>query len=379
MRHRRILTIGLLLLALIPGAALAAWTYRGLEPVLPVDAVYSGDYLVAGQEVRIEGNVDGDVIAAGNSVVVSGKVSGDVIAAGQAVTVSGSVGGSVRVAGNTVRLDGAVGRNVTVFAGAVTLGAASRVERNVYASAGAVEALGTVARELNVRAPDVVLAGTTTGAVNVELGSGGRLEVRDGTTLGGALSYWADAASALQRSAGATFAQEPQFKPLPPPLPPFHPVRLFGHLVRLFGLLVVGLVFVTMAPRLVRRLTDELLQRPVPAIGWGLVVLVLTPVLAAALLLTLIGIPLALILLAGYAMALYTSQVVASLGIGQLFVGQLPVGKSWPPFALLIIGTVGFVVLTAVPVFGGFLKLLLVLWGLGATLKVKRQILREVG
>lgn len=373
------LSLGLLLLALIPGAALAAWTYRGLAPVLAVDAVYNGDYIVTGQDVRIEGNVDGDVIAAGNSVVVSGKVSGDVIVAGQSVTVGGSVGGSVRVAGNTVRIDGAVGRNVTVFAGAVTLGAASRVERNVYASAGAVEVLGTVGRELNVRAPEVILAGTTGGAANIELGPGGRLVVRDSAALNGALTFWADTASALQRSPSSTFAHEPQFKPLPPPLPPFHPIRLFGHLVRLFGLLAVGLVFVSLAPRMVRRLTDELLQRPVPAIGWGLVALVLTPLLAVALLLTLIGIPLALILLAAYAMTLYTSQVVASLGLGQLLAGQLPAGKSWPLFVVLIIGTVGFVVLTAVPVFGGFLNALLVLWGLGATLKVKRQIFREIG
>ncbi len=364
---------------MIPGVALAAWTYRGLAPVLPVDAVYNGDYIVTGQEVRIEGNVDGDVIAAGSSVTVSGKVSGDVIAAGQSVTVGGTVGGSVRVTGSAVRIDGTVGRNVTAFGSSISLGPTANVQRNVYASGGSVEALGTVGRDLNVRSSEVVLAGTTGGAANVELGDGGRLVVRDSASLNGPLTFWADAASALQRSGSAKFTQEPQFKPLPPPLPPFHPVRLFGHLVRLFGLLAVGLVFVSLAPRMVRRLTDELLQRPVPAIGWGLVVLLLTPLLAVALLFTLIGIPLALILLASYAITLYTSQVVASLGLGRLLASQLPAGKAWPLFAVLIIGTVGFVALTAVPVLGGFLNALLVLWGLGATLKVKRQILKEVG
>lgn len=379
MRRRQLIVIGLVVGAMLPGVALATMLgQRVLSPSLPADSVYTGDYLVAGKEVVLAGNIDGDVIAAGNSVVVSGNVSGDVIAAGQTVTVSGTVGGSVRVAGNTVRIDGTVTRNVTAIGSSISLGSNATVKRNVYATGALVEVMGTVERDLNVRAADVLLAGAVRGPVQVDVGYRGRLRVSDSATTTSSLTYFADTASALQQGSAASLAQEPQFRPLPPPLPRLHPQRLFGHLVLLFGMLAVGLVLISLVPSLCARMTEEMLKHPLPSLSWGIVILLLSPVLMVALMFTLIGIPLALILGATYLISLYVSHIVAALAVGYIITRQVSIGRPWPLVARLVVGALVISLIRLLPL-GGLINLMLCLWALGAMFSVKRSVIKQIG
>jgi hypothetical protein len=78
----------------------------------------------------------------------------------------------------------------------------------------------------------------------------------------------------------------------------------------------LGAFLLKVAPQLVNGAATALRQRPLPALGWGLLTLVLTPVLAIGLLFTLVGVPVGLVVLAGYILAVYASQIVLALVVG---------------------------------------------------------------
>ena len=83
----------------------------------------SGDALVAGGSIDVLGRIQGDVRAVGGQVTIAAPVAGDlVVAAGKVHVLSGStISGDLMVFGGDVTLDGAVNGNVRIYAGTVTI------------------------------------------------------------------------------------------------------------------------------------------------------------------------------------------------------------------------------------------------------------------
>jgi hypothetical protein len=99
---RRLLTVAVGLLLLIPIAAAARLTQSDLV-LVRADDVVTEDLYAAGNRITIEGRVEGDLIAAAfEDVLISGEVTGDVTVVAGRVTITGTVGGSVRVAAGLV-------------------------------------------------------------------------------------------------------------------------------------------------------------------------------------------------------------------------------------------------------------------------------------
>src|SRR5262249_35969110 len=157
---------------------------------------------------------------------------------------------------------------------------------------------------------------------------------------------------------------------------------------RFLGLLVVGLLLLWLAPAWTRRLADIVEARPLPSLGWGVVSLI--GFVVAALVIFIVTIILVFLLaivtlgdLAGLAavvgrvgaVALVTAFVVfcgyivqaamSYLG-GRWILTRLQPERAPNRFLALLLGLVLFVLLTAIPVLGGLIGLLVTLLGLGA-------------
>jgi hypothetical protein len=93
---------------------------------------------------------------------------------------------------------------------------------------------------------------------------------------------------------------------------------------------------------------------------------------------TLIGIPLGLIMLALYLVSLYVSKVIVGFGIGLWILNRLNAEKKftgnllWP----LVVGLILYVIITQLPLVGWIFGLLGMIWALGAAFVVKRETLR---
>lgn len=403
-----------LLAALVMAApALAVEVRTEDRIVVGEDQVVGDDLYAFGNTVTVDGTVEGDLIAAGSTVTVNGTVEGDVIAAAQVVTINGAVEDDARVAGQALALGGdarveddllSAGASLQTEPGATVGGdlfyggqqalLAGDVDGNVRAGANALELAGRVGGDVNaslggagdnIVAPPVV-TGSPVSIPDVEPG----LTLTDDARIGGDLAY--EAPRRADIASGATVAGSVGYERLttgetvattPPAL-----AALYDGLRRLVALLLVGLLLVWAAPGLIRGLADTVRERPLPSLGFGLVavagfgvavfVVLLATVLLAVVfgLLTLGGLA-AVIASAGVlavaALALafavsagYLAQVVVSYAGGRLLLGFARPERTAGRVLPLALGLVLYLALTAIPIAGTIVALVVVLLGLGA-------------
>lgn len=364
----------------LPLAAAAAWlpVRSGSPHQLPAGQRFAGDYAAVGERIEIAGDVDGDVMVVASRVTISGNVSGDVLALASDLALTGDVAGDVRVAALTVSLGGAVGKNLNVWAGQLALTPTSSVGRNALIGSDALKLQGTINGALAARGGTVVLDGSVAGPATVALGEHGTLTIGREARVNGDLTYLARSPEQLLSTTTAPVTGVVKHQPFVGPTPAERwRTEIFGRLVSLFGLLVVGLVLVTLAPRWCLELA-ELMQRRQPwlTLAWGVIGFLAVPVGAVALVFTVIGMPLALIVAVLYLVGMYVAQAVAGIVIGVSVLQRFGNGRWNKTFLPSMV--VGMTLLVAVSSFGpaGWLaRLAAALWAFGAILRSAGQAL----
>jgi cytoskeletal protein CcmA (bactofilin family) len=323
----------------------------GREVVIPAGETVQGDLIASAGTVRIDGRVDGDLVASGGQVTVAGTVTGDaLVGAGQA-TVSGEVDGDLRVGAGQARIEGQVKEDVLLGAGQATIASGSQIGGDLIFAAGRMQLDGAVA-----------------GSV---LGSTGNY------TRGGSVG-----GSEQVNVAEPEQAKEPTLAD-----------RTVDALRRYVSILVIGILLLWLVPRLFRGAADSARRRPLASLGIGvlgfvgvivgLILLVLVTVLVAVVLgllslgsltgITLFGgLLVAAIVVYLFVLAIaFAAQAVVSLALGRLVLrGE---GRSFgSTLGALAVGLVVVVLVTAIPIVGGWLGALVVLVGLGALLLLAR-------
>lgn len=384
MHRRSVFRVALLvaLLIVIPVAA-GAFFFRA-KTVMPMllerDEIIKGDYITVGDTIDLQGNVDGDVIVAASRVTIAGAVSGDVIAAASDIEISGAVEGDVRVAAVNVTIAGTVGKSLNVWARNITIAPTATVERNAYAVAESLTVGGNIGRNLATRAFRQRIGGAVAGDVRLELGADGSAEILPEAALSGTVTYAAANQNQLESKLAATSTVALQYEAVPLPSAAEHfRWYLFRRIVSLFGLLVVGLVLVSLAPKYVLALAQQFFRQPAWSVWWGLMFAVVTPAAVVALAFTVIGLPLAFMLGALYFISLYLAQVVAGITLGIWLFQRFSNGRYRG--SLLLPMVAGIAVYVAATGFFGpaswAMKTVAVLWGLGVIAKMKLQLLKE--
>lgn len=370
--------LALALLVPLAGQATAKKTSQNVY--LAPDVIHQGNYYVAGNAVEIAGIVNGDVFAVGNSITISGKINGDVFSAASNIRISGQIDGSVRVAASNVMIEGKISRNVMAAGSNVVITESAEVGRNVMLAGAVVDARGKIGGNLEAAGNVVTVANEVGGNGYVRLDEEGKLNFIGNGKIKGDLDYTAK--ETMVFADGKVLGQV-TYKPLTFKKPHRGEVLgflTFGYLlvklIKLFGLLVVGLVFISLARKKVLAITELMAKSPVKQIGQGVIWFFLTPIAGIILLFTVIGIPLALILFAGYAMMLYLGKVFAGITLGLLLVKAF----KWDKVSLLvsmIIGVLALTVVVTIPFIGWLAGLVAIWWSWGAIIQIKKESLKE--
>ena len=108
-----------------------------------------------------------------------------------------------------------------------------------------------------------------------------------------------------------------------------------------------------------------MLKNTGPAIGWGAVLMFLTPIVALLLFITLIGIPLSIIILALWFIALYLSKIIIGILVGRGILEKLLPKKNKSLIWAMIIGVIIVWMITSLPLIGWLFCLTAIWWALG--------------
>lgn len=267
--------------------------------------------LVAGGNVDINEPIDGNLYVAGGNVSITAPVSGNVRIAGGDISVTGNVGGKLAVAGGHVKLDGPVAGNATVSGGTLDLGPNARISGKLAFNGGhldqdpAAQVVGGVVRSSRHR------------------------HEWDGEERGHGIA----------------------------------------RAIWTVGLMLLAGIIAGALPGPVRRMQEELRTQPWLATLFGIVALICIPIAAVIVMITIIGIPLGLLAILGYAALILIGYVASSVVVSGLLLdrykSEVASQTAWrvgaAVLAMLLISTAAHV-----PFVGHFIGLVALVIGVGA-------------
>jgi cytoskeletal protein CcmA (bactofilin family) len=352
------------LLTLAPAPAFAADLRQGSAITVSAGQTVRDDLYVAAGTVDVSGTVDGSLLATAGTITIGGTITHDLMVAGGTVNVSGDVKGTIRITGGTVTIAGPVGEDVVMAGGTLDLRSSANVGRDVVVTGGTATLAGSIGRKVVAGVGTLILRGKVGSNVEATVGE---LRVEDGARILGNLTYTSDNQALVARGASITGTVHHNVAARPTPAQRFLD-GLIGWIRTLVGLFALGLIVMLLFPSFSQGTTETLRESPWASVGLGLVLLIGVPILALIVFgigLLVGGWWLGLAALAIYGFGLAVAYVMAALFIARYGFELLRLPIIHPLLSLLV----GLVILTLIgliPILGGVVSLLALIFGLGA-------------
>lgn len=362
-------------------------TQRPTDQIVYVGStqVIDGSFIKAGNVIDIDGEIQGDVVVAGNSVTINGYVAGDVFAAANTIRINGEVAGSVRVAGSAVEINGTVAHNVWALGSNIRVGETGSVGWDVMAAGGSVELRGPVNGQVMVGTGSLLVASDIGKSVYAFLDTEGAIALQANAVIQGDLEYHAANDTQLVTAPGFQVLGQTTHKQLQ--VPDIESgkalVALFAlfKLISFLGAVLIGLVLALWVPKVFTGITTKALQRPAASLGWGFAFFILMPVAAGLLMVTVIGLPFGIILIALYAVMLYLVTIFSAHMTGSWLLAKLSKKsdqKKQPRvFWVFFLGLVVLTAISFIPVLGGLINFIILLFALGGLWQFKQEVLKK--
>jgi cytoskeletal protein CcmA (bactofilin family)/predicted anti-sigma-YlaC factor YlaD len=332
---------------------------------LAAGETHEGTLVASGHSVNVDGVVTGDLFVLAQRLTIRGEVRGNLVALARNLELPGRVTGSVHVAASRANVSGTVAGNLYALAEDLALASRGRIERDAAFAGESAVFEGAVGRDLFVAGDWLEVRGS----VGRDLRAWGEhLTLLDGAQVGGDVDARLPSGTEVDVTSGARIQGEIRTRE-----PEHHGPRGFARFLegRFFLWLAlhiaagfaVGMLLHAVLPGIFagRLETGRAFFR---SLGVGFLVVVAGPIAIAAVALTLVGIPVAVMGLGLYLSALYVAGILVAALIGVALTH--PRGEGWTSFGLaLLVGLVILVLAMHTPVLGGVVRAVAVLTGVG--------------
>lgn len=338
------------------------------ENLVLSDELLDDTYLMFGNG-NIQSAVNGDLYIAGGNTTITGNVSEDLVVAGGKVTIMGDVGGDVRVVGGQVAVFKNIGDDLVVVGGQVDLGKDATVFGSLIATAGIVTIDGKVNEDVRGILGMLLLNGRVEKNVTVTIED--KLDISESAFVGGNLTYSGLVESEIPEGVvkGAVSFNKFERDNLLESLTYLYLIKkAFGFAA---GLLIL-LLFVLIMPKGLVIMAEKTKENPLKSFGVGLLVMISLIVGSILLMATIIGIPLALIVLAILITIYFVTQVFVSIWLGSYVFKYKKISKG----KLFLAGAVSmffYHILGLIPFLGWALNLVLFFVGVGSIYMMKME------
>jgi len=349
-------SLGLLAAFATPASAME---FRKSDSVqIKKDEVIKGDLYATGENVRLDGTVDGDAYIAGKQVVVSGRVTGEVFCACQSLRIDGQVEGSVRNASNSLTITGSVGRGVTSFSETTAIDLSGKVGHSIMAFSKSLTVDGTVGGDVLAFAAETTIAGNVEGEIRVH---GESLSIGSNASIGGKASF--EGNSPADVASGAKLASPITFKKIEHARNAREGGYYVWRVIWASAFILFGLVLLWVLPQFSKEATSNV-ESVGASFGLGVLVGFALPIAAILTCVTVVGLFVGLSAFFLWFASLYFSQIVVGAAVGSWILGRT--NETWPLVGRMAIGILILRASMALPFIGGWIKIAVILWGIGA-------------
>ena len=290
-----IICVVVLLTSLAPVPVLAFEPRSGMDVTVSGSDVVEDDLYISAANITIDGTVNGDIFAVGQNIRINGTVNGGITLAGQTITINGNISSGARIAGQTVIVEGNIGRDLIVAASDVSINNTAVIGRDLNSYSDTTVIDGLVTRNVTGSINSLTVTDGINGNITVIVNN---LFITSTANVAGNVNYTSRNTADIQPGAsiaGTTSRIEPaQAEPY---------MEIFGGvlgslLLKIYGFLsifIIGLVIIFIARRYIFSLSLAIYDHPASSLGWGALLLFITPLAASVVMVTVIGIPLGLV------------------------------------------------------------------------------------
>ncbi|MHB8903531.1 MAG: bactofilin family protein [Patescibacteria group bacterium] len=372
------ITLLLALLILPTGIAYAANLEAGNNVYVTKDQIISGNFFATGDTITVDGTINGDLISAAKTINVNGRVDGDIISIAQNINVNGEVGGNIRVAANSLTLNGTVGRNLSAAANDIVMGPNSAISWDALIMAVNTEIRGNIEGSLSGKIGQGLIAGKIGKNVTLTLSNTSKqpLIISPDAVIGGNLNYNSKIAANISDKSVITGSTTQ--KNIPTEKNNWLQIYLWANLFSIFSALVVGLVLIFIGKNISSKILAKLEKNPTKLIVPGIIVSLILPPIALLLLFTVIGIPLAMIIMAWWLVMTYVAKILTAILVGSLIIKAISKKDKASSFWSLVLGVFICWLLFTIPFVGWILGLIAIWLGLGGIYSYASNQLRNI-
>lgn len=329
-----------------------------------------------GNILLINGDVQKDLHAGGNVVTVNGNVENSVLAGGSTVNINGDVGGSVHAAGSSIIIDGNISEDLFLAGGNIVISKSASVGGDLFVAAGTVDIQGFVAGEVHVAGGMVTINGKIDGPVVIkakELIIGESAEIMQGlkyTSLeeakindGAKIFGTIDFTQKEVRGADKTHALKILFG-----------IFTVFFLIKLVAMIVAGLVLVYLFKKITGPVVINSFKKFWSSIGIGFAVLILAPILAILLAVSVIGLWVAGLILVLYLLMIILASVLAGVAFGSWLIKTFGKNKEYDVgWKQVVYGAIAMAIVCLIPFAGWLVCLGFFLISLGSICQLAHQ------
>jgi cytoskeletal protein CcmA (bactofilin family) len=330
---------------------------KGPSIQIASDETVKEDVYATGQEINVDGTVDGDLYVWGQEAILRGHVTGDVFLFVQSARIEGQVDGSVRGFCNNITVSGSVERSLMVWAQVIHVDSRGSIGRTVTSFSQTLGIDGKVGRDLLVFNQTTRINGSIGGNIDEKSEA---LTIEDSAQVSGTIRYEGNKEPVVSKK--AKLASEVQFIRHVKHREEFGKSSVVWALLLAAAFVLFGLVLFLVMSSFSREAVHAS-ESYGASLGLGVLVLFAVPIASLIACVTFVGIFIGLSTFVVWIIALFAAQTVVGAVIGQWILGKTE--DTWGRIGRMAIGVLIIRAVTLLP-HGGWIKLVVLLWGIGA-------------
>lgn len=339
--------------------------------ILPQTQTINQDYFATGSNVTISGTVNGDAYIVGGNITVDGIINGDLIGAGGNINISGKVNGSIRMIGGNINISGTTEKNISLIGGTISLLEPGQTMGNMIAAGGNVNILAPVNGNVSVTAGQTQVSSLIEKDVNADIGT---LTLTPSAKISGNLNYSSQNQAQVEPGAKVLgkinfnqTQQSPSSNITGRISSILKGISVTFTILSFITSIMLGILMLQLFPNFMDQTTKLIAQNPGKTFGIGLLSFIIFPLLFTVLLVTIVGIPIAILSAVILAIVSYLGKIFVGIVIGKLTLDYLykkPLNNGY----YLITGLVIYYLIQFIPIIGLLMGLVTIMLGLGAVL-----------
>ena len=327
-----------------------------------------------GNIVSVDSNIQKVLYVAGNVVTVNGAVGEGIYSGAGTFMVNGNVGGSVHAGGSTVIVNGRIADDLFAAGNAVSVSKSAFVGGDLFIGGTTVDVQGPVLGDVHIGAKNVNIDNEIHG--NVKIYSSDKITLGANAKIDGNLEY--DSKNPMVITAGATVIGQTIVNSKKAAEAPkvdknmlmaiIFAIISVSILVKVVGLILVGLVLIYMCKNFTEKVAEESLNNFWKNLGTGFIAMIVVPIVMVLLFVSIVGIWLGIFVGLLYVLSILFAVAMSGIIFGKWLFGVIKKDKNHHiDWKVVVCGIILLQILKFIPIIGWLLCAIFMLISLGAT------------